>query len=129
MIANGILCPLKMLRRAISILSNCRYHRLESAISGSGREDDSSEKHPRDNNQGQPASERLTKLEQLSKTYAARTCFELKSMGVTITGRYFLDPDGSASGLGPKDPPVEVYCDMSTGEDSKGFLRTTVFPL
>ena len=88
-----------------------RYHKLESIINGSG----SSEKHTRDNN-GPATSERLTKLEHLSKTYAVRTCFELKSMGVVISGRYFLDPDGSASGHGPKDPPVEVYCDMTTGQ-------------
>ena len=39
--------------------------------------------------------DRISKLEDLSKTYAARTCYELKLLGITKTGRYYIDPDGS----------------------------------
>ena len=41
------------------------------------------------------ADERLIKLEDLSRTYAARTCYELKLKGVTKSGRYYIDPDGN----------------------------------
>ena len=40
------------------------------------------------------SDDRISKLEDLSKTYAARTCYELKRMGITKSGRYYIDPDG-----------------------------------
>ena len=46
---------------------------------------------------------------------AYRTCYELKSMGLSISGNYYLDPDGSAEGLnrfGPTDnsPFHSIHC-------------------
>ena len=40
------------------------------------------------------SDDRISKLEELSRTYAARNCYELKSMGISKTGRYYIDPDG-----------------------------------
>ena len=40
------------------------------------------------------SDDRISKLEDLSKTYAARTCYELKLFGITKTGLYYIDPDG-----------------------------------
>ena len=40
------------------------------------------------------SDDRISKLEELSRTYAARSCYELKSMGISKTGRYYIDPDG-----------------------------------
>jgi len=57
-------------------------------------------------------NDRLEKLEALSKIYAYRTCNELKALGITITGRYFLDPDGNGI---DSEPPIQVHCDMTTG--------------
>ena len=50
------------------------------------------------------AEERLIKLEDLSRTYAARTCYELKLKGVTKSGRYYIDPDGNEL---DSAPPIE----------------------
>ena len=50
------------------------------------------------------ADERLIKLEDLSRTYAARTCYELKLKGVTKSGRYYIDPDGNEL---DSAPPIE----------------------
>lgn len=50
------------------------------------------------------AEDRLAKLENLSKTYAVRTCYELKLKGVTKSGRYFIDPDGNEL---DSNPPIE----------------------
>ena len=48
-----------------------------------------------DTNPNNPVSdERISKLEELSRAYAPRTCYELKKKGVTKTGRYYIDPDG-----------------------------------
>ena len=41
----------------------------------------------------------------------ARTCKQLQDLGVTKSGYYFIDPDGSGVGI----PPVEVFCDMKSG--------------
>ena len=40
------------------------------------------------------SDDRISKLEELSRTYAARNCYELKAMGISKTGRYYIDPDG-----------------------------------
>ena len=40
------------------------------------------------------SDDRISKLEDLSRAYAPRTCYELKKKGVTKTGRYYIDPDG-----------------------------------
>ena len=40
------------------------------------------------------SDDRISKLEELSRAYAPRTCYELKKKGVTKTGRYYIDPDG-----------------------------------
>ena len=50
------------------------------------------------------AEDRLAKLENLSKTYAVRTCYELKLKGVTKSGRYYIDPDGKEL---DSNPPIE----------------------
>ena len=48
--------------------------------------------------------DRLVKLEELSRTYAARTCYELKLKGVSKSGRYYIDPDGNEL---DSSPPIE----------------------
>ena len=52
--------------------------------------------------------ERVEKLEQLSKFKTLRTCQELASRGLTLSGLYEVDPDGEGIG------PIEVFCDFST---------------
>ena len=47
-----------------------------------------------------------------SHATAPPTCQTLADLGVNHTGTYFVDPDGVFRG----DPPIEVLCDMSTGE-------------
>ena len=42
---------------------------------------------------------------------APRTCNDLKLLGVTISGDYYINPDGPFSGF----PPVKVFCDVKTG--------------
>ncbi len=37
-----------------------------------------------------------------------RTCYDLKLLGVTKSGKYLIDPDGPGIG----DAPFEVFCDM-----------------
>ena len=54
--------------------------------------------------------ERVEKLEQLSKYKTLRTCQELASRGLTLSGIYEIDPDGADIGLGP----IQVYCDFAT---------------
>jgi len=53
----------------------------------------------------------LAKLSSLSHLSPPRTCWELFSQGSTLSGKYFLDPDGKGSG----GKPVQLYCDMKTG--------------
>ena len=43
---------------------------------------------------------------------APRTCNDLKLLGVTISGDYYINPDGPFSGF----PPVKVFCDVKTGK-------------
>jgi hypothetical protein len=45
---------------------------------------------------------------------APRTCHELKEMGVEISAKYFIDPDGPWMGA----KPIEVFCNMKTGQNS-----------
>ena len=42
---------------------------------------------------------------------APRTCNDLKLLGVTISGDYYINPDGPFSGF----PPVKVFCDVKSG--------------
>ena len=55
--------------------------------------------------------ERVERLETLGRMTLARTCKQLKDLGVKESGHYFIDPDGSGVGI----PPVEVFCDMKSG--------------
>ena len=55
--------------------------------------------------------ERVSKLETLSRLTLARTCDQLRQLGVTSSGQYWIDPDGVGLGLAP----VQVWCDMRTG--------------
>ena len=38
--------------------------------------------------------ERVSKLESLSRLTQARTCDQLRQLGVTSSGHYWIDPDG-----------------------------------
>ena len=81
--------------------------------------------------------ERLQRLEELAKYQGAhistvkirqnqllsihaapRTCNELKSVGVTLSGVYSLDPDGPNTGY----RPIEAYCDLRTGKTQMSYL-------
>ena len=42
---------------------------------------------------------------------APRTCNDLKLLGITISGDYYINPDGPFSGF----PPIKVFCDVKTG--------------
>ena len=55
--------------------------------------------------------ERIIHLEEVSKTKALRTCHELAKSGVTISGNYFIDPDGELIG----HKPIQVFCDFTKG--------------
>ena len=59
---------------------------------------------------GDYIEERVEKLEQMSKYKTLRTCQELASRGLTLSGIYEIDPDGNTIGLGP----IQVYCDFAT---------------
>ncbi|CAG0896084.1 unnamed protein product [Darwinula stevensoni] len=56
--------------------------------------------------------ERLEYLEAITKQITPRTCEALANLGITKTGTYLVDPDGSLFG----DPPIQVLCDMGTGQ-------------
>ena len=58
----------------------------------------------------EPLEDRVEKLEQLSKYKTLRTCQELASRGVTLSGVYDIDPDGDGIG----QPPIQAYCDFTT---------------
>ena len=53
---------------------------------------------------------RVEKLEQLSKFKTLRTCQELASRGLTLSGLYEVDPDGDGIG----QAPIQVYCDFQS---------------
>ncbi|CAG0899722.1 unnamed protein product [Darwinula stevensoni] len=53
---------------------------------------------------------RLQYLEAISLQIAPQTCQTLADLGVTQTGKYFVDPDGVSIG----DAPIKVLCDMET---------------
>ena len=57
-----------------------------------------------------PLEDRVEKLEQLSKYKTLRTCHELASRGVSLSGVYEIDPDGDGIG----QPPIQAYCDFTT---------------
>jgi len=46
-----------------------------------------------------------------SRNALPRSCFEVKAMKPTVqSGMHYIDPDGRIDG----DPPISVYCDMTT---------------
>ena len=49
---------------------------------------------------------------------ASRSCHEMKLLGVSTSGTYFIDPDGFQG-----SPPVQVYCDMKTGKYPKSMAN------
>ena len=49
---------------------------------------------------------------------ASRSCHEMKLLGVSTSGTYFIDPDGFQG-----SPPVQVYCDMKTGKCPKSMAN------
>jgi len=53
----------------------------------------------------------MSRLMDLTRITSARTCSQLRSLGLRDSGEYFIDPDGP----GPNSPPVKVYCDLKTG--------------
>ena len=55
--------------------------------------------------------ERIVHLEEVTKTKALRTCHELAKSGVTLSGDYFIDPDGELIG----HEPIMVFCDFESG--------------
>ena len=63
-------------------------------------------------NKGKTVEERLTHLEELSKTQVLRSCEELADYGITQSGEFDIDPDGQLIGK----PPIRVRCDFNTGE-------------
>ena len=50
-------------------------------------------------------------LEALGVVTPARTCSDLRRLGVTTSGLHWIDPDGPGAGRAP----VRVHCDMRTG--------------
>jgi len=50
-------------------------------------------------------------LVALTRLTTARSCNQLRRMGVRTSGEYYIDPDGT----GVNSAPVKVYCDMKTG--------------
>ena len=55
--------------------------------------------------------ERLSHVEELSKTKTLRTCEELLRHGVSKNGVYIIDPDGELIG----HDPISVYCMFDDG--------------
>ena len=54
---------------------------------------------------------RVSVLESLRVVSPARTCAQLRGLGVTTSGAHWIDPDGPGAGRAP----VMVHCDMSSG--------------
>ena len=47
-----------------------------------------------------------------NKYSLARSCYEILMADPTVkSDNYYIDPDGSSVG----EPPIQVFCDMSTG--------------
>ena len=55
--------------------------------------------------------DRVSVLEALGALTPARTCSDLRRLGVTTSGLHWIDPDGPGAGRAP----VRVHCDMRTG--------------
>ena len=55
--------------------------------------------------------ERVSVLESLGVVTPARTCSDLRRLGVTSSGLHWIDPDGPGLGRAP----VRVHCDMRSG--------------
>ena len=53
---------------------------------------------------------------------APRTCHDLKMLNVTMSGNYFIDPDGPFAG----DYPISVYCDLNSGKNFTKFYMIFV---
>ena len=47
---------------------------------------------------------------------AARTCFDLKNSGLTDSGVYYLDPDGTGVGMGPIQVVYICYLSSKNGQ-------------
>ncbi len=56
-----------------------------------------------------------------TKNAMFRTCNEARTADPSLTsGMYLIDPDGQSVG----DPPINVFCDMTTGNGlKKGMMR------
>ena len=55
--------------------------------------------------------EHISKLEEITKVFALRSCHEYKSFGMRTSGSYYIDPDGR-EGAGS---PFLVRCDLKSG--------------
>ena len=53
---------------------------------------------------------RLDRLEELARAAAGRSCHQLQQAGLTLSGWYWLDPDGRGGA-----PPVRLWCDLRAG--------------
>ena len=53
---------------------------------------------------------RLDRLEELERAAAGRSCHQLQQAGLTLSGWYWLDPDGRGGA-----PPVRLWCDLRAG--------------
>ena len=65
--------------------------------------------------------ERLEHLEELSKIKTLRTCEEYRRYGISSSGFYEIDPDGSLIG----HEPFQVYCNFDLGCHNKDFCIPT----
>ena len=82
-----------------------RVVQLEREVSALKDDKNDSQMDTEDNLEG-----RVEKLEQLSKFKTLRTCQELASRGLTLSGLYEVDPDGDGIG----HAPIQVYCDFQS---------------
>jgi len=55
--------------------------------------------------------QRVEHLEDLSRVQALRSCYEYSAYGITTSGLFNIDPDGSLVG----HPPFEVFCNFEEG--------------
>ena len=65
-------------------------------------------------NKARPAQisqERISKIEEITKTLALRSCQEYKEFGITTPGVYYIDPDGRWG----KGAPFQVLCNFEYG--------------
>merc|ERR1712131_388928 len=55
--------------------------------------------------------DRVSKLEDLSKTGTLRTCAEYTKFGLATSGKFLIDPDGPLIG----HKPFMVFCNFTAG--------------